>query len=248
MKKFNGVYLDYLRWYDSESGEVVRTKYSGEYKTEIEFSRKKLKTTKLEIKPVQPEVADNDSFYINGVASKGGRITIDTGKKAKLYISKRLVDFLYCSTNQPYRSCYRLGICDTNNLVKMHADPHIYIAYLSQEEMDNNVEYALRHTTYEDKPAKMQGRAFVYTDGKKFLVGRPYGKYGFEVRDALRRFFPNGLEEFYLDKASLEDGLIAFETDNFDAYDERRVKVCHDRLDNCFDKSVLYGGGIKWKN
>lgn len=243
MKKFNGVYEGFLRWYNSETGEVVRTKYNGEYKTEIDFSRGRLNTKMLDIVPVVPEVVEKDAFYINGIPSSGGRIALKTGGKPTLYISKRLIDFLYCSTNQPYRSCYALDRGIEDNLKKMCESPYIYIAYLSQEEMPNTEWRAKKYCPSEQMVPKMQGRAFVYTDGTHFLVGRPYGKYGFEVRDALRRFFPNGLEEFNIDY--FNQSIVNFERDNIDidCFRAGGVKIVHDLLDKCFNKSSLYQKG-----
>ena len=240
MKKFNGVYENYLRWYDSDTGEIVRTKYNHDYDTEIEFSRGRLNTKKLDIVPVIPEVIEKDAFYINGIPSSGGRIALKTGGKPTLYISKRLVDFLYCSTNQPYRSCYALDKGVEVNLKEMCESPYIFIAYLSQEEMPNNNWRALKFTKADQMVPKMQGRAFVYTDGTHFLVGRPYGKYGFEVRDALRRFFPNGLEEF--DVAAFNQRISNFERDNIQQdYDgSGKTYFVHDLLDKCFNKKALY--------
>ena len=241
MKKFNGVYECFLRWYDSETGDIVRTRYNGDYATEIEFSRNRLKTRKLGITPVIPEVVEENAFYINGVPSGGGRIALKTGGKPTLYISKRLVDFLYCSTNQPYRSCYSLDRGVANELKKMWESPYVFIAYLSQEEMPNDHFEGKRLCPKDETVAKMQGRAFVYTDGEHFLVGRPYGKYGFEVRDALRRFFPNGLEEFNL--GAFDAGIVEFERDNIVCLGNGEVKFCHDTLDYCFDKLSLYKRG-----
>lgn len=238
MKKFNGVYEVWLRWYDTDTGEIVRTRYNGDYASEIEFSRKRLKTRALGITPVIPEIIEDGAFYINGVPSSGNRIAIKTGGKPTLYISKRLVDFLYCSTNQPYRSCYSLDRDVSDYLKKMWESPYIYIAYLSQEEMPNGHICGKRLCPGDETVPKMQGRAFVYTDGTHFLVGRPYGKYGFEVRDALRRFFPNGLEEFKVGAFNPE--IVSFERDNIEPFPDGSVKFCHDTLDQCFDKKVLY--------
>ena len=247
MKKFNGVYESFLRWYDSETGDIIRTKYSGDYASEIEFSRKRLKTRKLGITPVIPEVVEEGAFYINGIPSAGGRIAIKTGGKPTLYISKRLEDFLYCSTNQPYRSCYGLDRDVHKSLMQMWKSPYIYIAYLSQEEMPNSHHYGKELCPKVEMVPKMQGRAFVYTDGEHFLVGRPYGKYGFEVRDALRRFFPNGLEEFKV--PCFDDKIVLFERDNIVAeFGVPDVKICHDTLDFCFDKGALYQRKKIWTN
>ncbi len=242
MRKFNGVYECFLRWYDSETGEIVRTRYNHDYDTEIEFSRGRLKTKPLDIVPVFPEVIEKNAFYINGVPSSGGRISLKTGGKPTLYISKRLVDFLYCSTNQPYRSCYSLDRGVQTDLKRMWESPYIYIAYLSQEEMPNET-LAGKSMCPDDKTVpKMQGRAFVYTDGSHFLVGRPYGKYGFEVRDALRRFFPNGLEEFQVD--IFNQKIVDFERDNINpTYGSTSVNFVHDLLDGCFNKKALYEKG-----
>lgn len=241
MKKFNGVYETYFRWYDTESGEITRTRNTGEYSSEIEFSRNKLKTRELSINPVIPEVVDKDAFYINGIPSSGGRIAIKTGGKPTLYISKRLVDFLYCSTYQPYRSCYSLDRGVRRDLTRMCESPYIYIAYLSQEEMPNSHPEGVCACPKDLNVPKMQGRAFVYTDGTHFLVGRPYGKYGFEVRDALRRFFPNGLEEFSI--GAFDQQICGFERDNIAELIGDKVKFVHDTLDFCFDKNKLYQKG-----
>lgn len=246
MKKFNGVYENYLRWYDSETGNIIKTKYTGDYATELEFSRKRLKTRELSITPVIPEVVEDGAFYINGIPSAGGRIAIKTGGKPMLYISKRLIDFLYCSTNQPYRSCYSLSNGVDPKLEEMWKSPYIYIAYLSSEEMPNDHWAAQKYNLKEQTVPKMQGRAFVYTDGEHFLVGRPYGKYGFEIRDALARFFPNGLEEFRL--AGFNENIIAFEQDNIMQCLDGSVLFCHDRLDKCFDKTALYQRKKIWIN
>lgn len=248
MKKFNGVYEHYLRWYDTESGAIVKTLYKGDFCSEIEFSRARLKTRQLGISPVIPEVVEEGAFYINGIPSSGGRIAIKTGGKPTLYISKRLVDFLYCSTNQPYRSCYRLGNAQvTEGLREMQKSPYIYIAYLSQEEMPNDNYDGVRLCPDDKTVPKMQGRAFVYTDGEHFLVGRPYGKYGFEIRDALKRFFPNGLEEF--DVRAFNQKIIDFEKDNINSnFLDGGVRICHDMLDMCFRKRDLYQGSKIWIN
>lgn len=246
MKKFNGVFETYFRWYDTETGEITRTRNTGDYAKEIDFSRKRLKTRELALMPVIPEVVEKDAFYINGVPSSDGRIAIKTGGKPTLYISKRLIDFLYCSTNQPFRSCYKLDNIVEDGLKKMWESPYIYIAYLSQEEMPNEHPVGQQYCSKDAMVPKMQGRAFVYTDGVHFLVGRPYGKYGFEVRDALRRFFPNGLEEFTLD--GFDNKIVSFERDNIYQKANGKIAFCHDTLDFCFDKGSLYQKAKIWIN
>lgn len=250
MKKFNGVYECYHRWYDTETGDITRVKYNGAYASEIDFSRNVLKTKKLDLVPEIPSEVDKDAFYINGIPSKDGRISFKTGGKLRLFISKRLVDFLYCSTNQPFRSCYRLDFAGYTPecLKEMRDNKYVYIAYLSQEEMPNENQIA-KLWCNDDTAPKMQGRAFLYTNGNKFLVGRPYGKQGFELRDALRRFFPNGLEEFDMPHDSFSNRLISFQNDNLYETGCDIVKIVHDRLDKCFDKTRLYTKGkINWKN
>ena len=71
--------------------------------------------------------ADSVSF-INGICSDDNlRITFATGARDKLVISKNLVDFLFCSTNQSFTSCFKLQNDTMNKLKKFCETDGYYI-------------------------------------------------------------------------------------------------------------------------
>lgn len=231
--KFSGTSMEFaLRWYNTETGEAIQKPYSSPYDTEIDFSRNVLKTKPIKLSLHPEHVPDKHGFWINGCqADKNKRITFATGTKNKLVISKNEVDFMFCTTNQPYASCYRLQNNTENALEKMQKCEGIYIVYLTQQD----AEYIWKDTTYTHP--KMSGRAFLYesVDKRHYLCGRPYGKLGFEIRDALRKWFPNGLEiGWELSEEQLDNA--RFERDNF----EMDGKAIHDRWDEVFNTGDLY--------
>lgn len=234
--KFNGVYQDVLRWYNSESGEIVAKPYEGVTKKEILFSRTVLKTKSMTLTIHPDHTPDKNGFWICGYqADKDGRITFQTGNKNRIVISKNETDFLFCSTNQPFRSCFSLQSGGPTQLKVLQRTPGIYITYVTQE----NADFEYRGHTYTHP--KMSGRAFLYVsqDGRKFTVGRPYGKNGFELRDALRRFFPNGLHIGW-ELSEEQKAVTNIEYDNFND-----THTIHDKYDNTFNDGSLYkAGGI----
>jgi hypothetical protein len=83
----------------------------------------------------------------------------------------------------------------------------------------------------------MSGRCFLYESlrDNKYTIGRPYGKNGFELRDALRRWLPNGSDiGFELSKE--QQDLAYFQQDNF-----RSRNTIHDNWDQVWkDGGNLY--------
>lgn len=232
--KFSGTSTDFaLRWYDTASGKISLKRYSDEYATETEFSRNVLKTKKLKLTIHPDHKPDPNGFWINGYqADENKRITFATGTKDKFVISKNEVDFLFCTSDQPFSSCYRLENGTSSSLKKMCACEGIYITYTTQQDST----YTFDGTEYTHP--KMSGRAFLYEseDKRHYLCGRPYGKQGFELRDALRRWLPNGLERYWeLSDKQME--LAYFEKDNFN---EVSRKAIHDCWDNVFNTGELY--------
>lgn len=231
--KFSGTSMEFaLRWYNTETGEAIARPYDSPYATEIEFSRNVLKTKPVKLSLHPEHKPDSNGFWINGYqADSENRITFATGTKNKLVISKNEVDFMFCTTNQPYASCYRLQNGTHSNLKKMQKTEGIYIVYLTQQDAKYDwlgIEYT---------HPKMSGRAFLYEsiDKRHYLCGRPYGKLGFEIRDALRRWLPNGLEfGWELTEDQMENA--RFERDNF----EMDGKAIHDRWDEVFNTNELY--------
>lgn len=236
--KFNGAAMCFAtRWYDTATGEVKEKAYTEPYTTEIEFSRAILKTKKRNLKIHPDHVPSNDGFWINGYqADKDQRITFTTGVKDKLVISKNAVDFMFCTTNQSYASCYRLQNGTESSLKRMHKCPGIYIVYTTQEDG----EYEWHGVNY--KHPKMSGRAFLYEseDKRHYTCGRPYGKVGLELRDVIRRWLPNGLEIGW-ELSNEQRQLVDFERDNF-GQDETTMKMVstHDRWDYIWDTGELY--------
>lgn len=229
-----------VRWYNPENGKILHKSLSDYDLThecsEIEFSRKIIKTQKrtMILHPDHTESPETiGAFYINGICSdKDLRITFATGVKDKLVISKNEVDFLFCSTNQSFTSCFKLENGTFGKLKKFNKTEGFYITYLTQD----NAEYEYDGVKYTHP--KMQGRAWLFEsdDHMHFLVGRPYGKSGYELRDALRRWLPNGTEKgWHLNKQQVAlDGL---EYDNFDNCNHTS---CHDIYDRTFNKKPLY--------
>lgn len=236
--KFSGTSMEFaLRWYNTETGEAISKPYNSPYDTEIDFSRNVLKTKPIKLSLHPEHKPDKDGFWINGCqADKNKRITFATGTKNKLVISKNEVDFMFCTTNQPYASCYRLQNGTETALKKMQKCEGIYIVYLTQQD----AEYTWHGTTYTHP--KMSGRAFLYEsiDKRHYLCGRPYGKLGFEIRDALRKWFPNGLEIGW-DLTDEQSDNARFERDNFNDIDGKTI---HDRWDEVFNTDELYTDGI----
>lgn len=240
--KFNGVDGGDggVRWYNPETGKVIR-KTLEDYElthecSEIEFSRKVIKTQKrkMSLHPDHvPSPKTKNAFYINGICSdKDLRITFVTGCRDKLVISKNLVDFLFCSTNQSFTSCFRLENDTYNRLSQFCNTDGYYITYLTQED----AEYDWRGIKY--KHPKMQGRAWLFEskDHLHFTVGRPYGKSGYELRDALRRWLPNGTEIGW----ELNESQKNLHGSQYDNFDNCRHVSCHDVYDKTFNRKPLY--------
>lgn len=230
--KFSGTSTDFaLRWYNTATGELKAVPYADEHYTEIDFSRNVLKTKQMTLRIHPDHIPDKDGFWINGYqADKNKRITFATGGKEKLVISKNEVDFMFCTTNQPYGSCYKLQNGTELDLKKMCHCKGVYIVYTTQQD----AQYVWGATEYTHP--KMSGRAFLYESicKRHYLCGRPYGKQGFEIRDALRRWFPNGLEigwELNDEQVNLE----YFEKDNF-----QDGKAIHDYWDYVFNTGEIY--------
>lgn len=230
--KFSGTSTDFaLRWYDPEKGDAIQRTYDKPYATEIEFSRAVLKTKKRTLTIHPDHKPDKNGFWLNGYqADKDNRITFTTGIKDKFVISKNEIDFLFCTTNQPYASCYKIDAVH-NSLKLMCKCQGIYITYTTQQD----AQFIWRGEEYTHP--KMSGRAFLYEseDRRHYTCGRPYGKVGFEIRDLLRRWLPNGLEIGW-ELSDDQKNLIEFERDNF-SNDGRTI---HDRWDRVFDTDELY--------
>lgn len=229
-----------VRWYNPENGKIVH-KTLEDYElthecSEIEFSRKIIKTTPRNMVLHPEHVPSPDTvgaFYINGICSdKDLRITFATGARDKLVISKNVVDFLFCSTNQSFTSCFKLANGTERKLRTFQETEGYYITYLSQDNAE--CEYCGQKYIH----PKMQGRAWLFEsrDHQHFLVGRPYGKSGYELRDALRRWLPNGTEIGW----KLNDAQIKLDGLQYDNFDLRNNVFCHDVYDKTFNPKALY--------
>lgn len=230
--KFNGTSTDFgMRWYNTETGEPISKPYEDKYITEIEFSRGVLKTKPRHLVIHPDHKPDECGFWFNGYqADANNRITFATGVKDKFVISKNEIDFMFSATNQSFWSCYRLQNGTRNDLIAMAKCPGIYVVYTTQEDA------TYKHGGKEYTHPKMSGRAFLYEseDGKHHTCGRPYGKVGFEIRDLLSRWLPNGLSIGW--KLSDEQNKLSyFEKDNFDD-----GITIHDRWDCVFNTDELY--------
>lgn len=232
-----------VRWYDTATGNIVHKgldEYGLDFNcTELQFSRQVIKTKPRHMIPHPahvPAPGKKGAFWINGICSDENlRITFATGTKDTIVISKNLVDFLFCSTNQPFTSCYKLQNGTQNMLTRYNECPGFYIAYITQE----FAEYEYHGKTYTHP--KMQARAWLFQseDGQHFTVGRPYGKTGYELREALRQWLPNGTERGWnLSEAQKE--LEHKQYDNF--YDG---KTRHDKYDRTFNAEPLYRDEFK---
>ena len=239
--KFNGVDGGDggVRWYDTEKGVVLRRTLD-EYGlthdvTEIAFSRLVVRTKerKMKLHPDhKPSPETEGAFYINGYCSdKDLRITFATGMRDKIVISKNLVDFLFCSTNQSFTSCFRLGNGD-RHLREFAKCPGYYITYIT----DSDAEYDFMGTHYVHP--KMQARAFLYESGdcRHYTIGRPYGKNAYELREALRKWLPCGTEVGW----KLTDAFIKLGGAQYDNFDNRKGITIHDQYDRTFNHKPLY--------
>ena len=244
--KFNGVDGGDggVRWYNPATGDVVHKELSA-YEldhscSELEFSRKVVKTKPRDMIPHPDHVPDpdnKDAFWINGFCSdKDLRITFATGMKDKIVISKNLVDFLFCSTNQPFTSCYRLDNGTEKKLEMYNKTPGYFIAYITQEDAT----YTFEDTEYTHP--KMQARCWLFRseDGQHYIVGRPYGKTGYELRETLRQWLPNGTEIGW-SLGDKQKGIIGYQYDNFDG----EGVAIHDKYDKTFNKDCLYKDEFK---
>lgn len=236
--KFNGTSTENAtRWYNTATGEIIEKKYDEPYFTEIEFSRAILKTKKRNLVIHPDHKPDKNGFWFNGYqADENQRITFSTGVKDKLVISKNEVDFMFCSTDQSFSSCYRLERGVEGELKEMSKAEDIYIVYTTQE--DGEYTYKMKKYIH----PKMSGRAFLYAskDHKCFTCGRPYGKTGFEIRDVMRRWLPSGLSiEWELNDD--QQILSRFQQDNFNGCGGKTI---HDRWDKVFDTLELYTDGL----
>lgn len=238
--KFNGVDGGDggVRWYDANKGEIIHKnleEYGETHEcTELEFSRKHVGThpRNMYIHPDHIESPGTEgAFWINGHCSdKDLRITFATGERDKIVISKNYVDFMFCSTDQSFTSCFNLSHGD-GQLKLFNRCPGYYITYITDGESD--YEYCGKMYTH----PKMQARAWLFesSNGQHYTVGRPYGKSGYELRDTLRRWLPNGTEVGW--KLSEEQ----LETCNGHQYDNWDVeKTVHDRYDATFNSKPLY--------
>lgn len=227
-----------VRWYNPETGNVIRKELS-DYELdhnvgEIEFSRMIIKSRKrvMTLHPDHKESPETEgAFWVNGICSdKDLRITFATGMKDKIVISKNLIDFLFCSTDQSFTSCFRLDNDTYGRLEMFNGVQGFFISYITQE----NVDYKYRDKIYNHP--KMMGRAWLFRNEstQHYTVGRPYGKSGYELRDALRRWLPNGTEIGW----ALNDeqkNIQRQEYDNF--YNGRTI---HDKYDKTFNSKKLY--------
>ena len=238
--KYNGVDAGDggVRWYNPETGNVIRKELS-DYDLdhsigEIEFSRMIIKSRKrkMELHPDHKESpATKGSFYINGICSDENlRITFTTGLKDKIVISNNEVDFLFCSTDQSFTSCFKLDNGNFDKLRRFNKADGIFISYITQEDC----EYEYNGVKY--KHPKMMGRAWVIRSEncEHFTVGRPYGKSGYELRDALRRWLPNGTEIGF----KIPDTLMEIQREEYDNI--YRGQTIHDKYDATFNKKKLY--------
>lgn len=238
--KYNGVDAGDggVRWYNPETGNVIRKSLS-DYELnhsvgEIEFSRMIIKSKKrvMELHPDhKPSPETEGAFYINGICSDANlRITFATGMKDKIVISNNEVDFLFCSTDQSFTSCFRLDNDTMGKLKRFHEADGIFISYITQEDAD----YEFRDVVYHHP--KMMGRAWIIRSAncEHFTVGRPYGKSGYELRDALRRWLPNGTEIGFKIPKTLEP-IQREEYDNI-----YRGQTIHDKYDATFNRDKLY--------
>lgn len=239
--KFNGVDGGDggVRWYDTEKGVVLRRDldaYGLDHScTELAFSRLVVKTKPrgMILHPDhKPSPETKGAFYINGICSDENlRITFATGMRDKIVISKNLVDFMFCSTNQSFTSCFRLGN-GAARLRNFANCPGYYITYIT----DSDAQYKFNGREYTHP--KMQARAFLYESGdnRHYTIGRPYGKNAYELRDALRKWLPCGTEVGW----PLTDAFKALNGEQYDNFDNRENITIHDRYDKTFDNTALY--------
>ena len=245
--RFNGVDAGDggVRWYDTEKGTVLRRSldaYGLDHScTELAFSRLVVKTKprKMMVHPDhKPSPTTEGAFYINGICSDENlRITFATGMRDRIVISKNLVDFLFCSTNQSFTSCFRLSN-GSEKLRKFAECAGYYIAYIT----DSEAEFEYCGTVY--KHPKMQARAFLYESGdnRHYTIGRPYGKNAYELRDALRKWLPCGTEVGW----ELTEAFKKLNGEQYDNFDNGRGITIHDKYDRTFNKNALYEDeGIK---
>lgn len=237
--KYNGVDGGHggIRWYNPSDGKVIQ-KFLDDYGLdhsvgELEFSRQVIKTKPrgMILHPDHvPSPETEGSFYMNGICSdKDLRITFATGMRDKIVISKNIVDFLFCSTNQSFTSCFGLHNGD-EQLRRFQKTKGYYICYIT----DGDGEYEYKGKKYIHP--KMQGRAWLFESGccTHYTVGRPYGKTGYELREALRKWLPNGLEIGW----KLTSDFLALNGAQYDNFD--REKTIHDSYDKTFNSEKLY--------
>ena len=237
--KYNGVDAadGGVRWYNPESGNIIHRTldhYELDHSvSELEFSRKVIKTKPRGMTLHPDHIASPETkgaFYINGICSdKDLRISFATGMRDKIVISKNLVDFLFCSTNQSFTSCFRLQNGDAH-LREFQRTEGYYICYIT----DGEGEYEFDGVKYIHP--KMQARAWLFESEccSHYCVGRPYGKNGYELREALRKWLPNGLEIGW-DLTQGFKNLNGKQYDNF-----RNGKIVHDVYDRTFNHDGLY--------
>lgn len=238
--KYNGVDAGDggVRWYNPETGNVIHKElcdYGLDHSvSEIEFSRQVIKSKKrvMELHPdhiSSPET--KGAFYINGICSdKDLKITFSTGIRDRLVISKNLVDFMFCSTDQSFTSCFKLENETYSKLKRFNETEGFFITYIYQE----TGKYIYQGKEYEHP--KMMGRAWLFRSGdaEHYTVGRPYGKSGYELRDALRRWLPNGTEIGW----RLNSSQIDIQREEYDNF--YHGKTIHDKYDATFNASKLY--------
>lgn len=235
--KYNGILNSNYEWYNKEtccrqsiffdtivdgiSNEESRPtkEIVNELRDEISFSRKYLGTKKLEnIHISQKHIPDPEGKWFMGYqADKDGRITFETNNGLFLVISKNPVDINYCTSDQPYASCYKASNSYnflTSFVLKTVNTKYVWISFITDgskrisEDDDafvGSYDYGdgngSTHIDLHQEHFIYKGRAWIYVDntGANFMVGRPYGKYGYELRDAIRRLSPTGLTTFELD-------------------------------------------------
>lgn len=238
--KFNGVDGGDggVRWYNPESGKILHKELSDygldHSVSELAFSRLVIKTRRrvMTLHPDHvPSPGTEGAFYINGICSdKDLRITFATGMRDRIVISKNEVDFLFCSTDQSFTSCFRLGNGDAK-LRKFARCEGYYITFITD---GTTSDYRYEGKTYTH--FKMQARAFLFEseDNLHYTVGRPYGKSGYELRDALRRWLPSGTEIGWNLRMSFLE-LHGEQYDNFNG-----ECTIHDKYDRTFNRDPLY--------
>jgi hypothetical protein len=218
--RYNGILKKTFELYDRVKGcrvPLSSTK-AMRCKNEKEFSKVILCIPMAKkIKLAQSHIADKIRTKLFGIQfDKDNRITFETDTKLKIVISKNPIDFLFATTGQPYDSCYTFGTIEdllVSSDKKQLSKHNIYICFatLGEKRIDIPSEIDGSQTKYAEPMEHFiyQGRAWLYTNemGDRCYVGRPYGNYGYFLRDAIGRISPSGLTTGFTFSQELYDNV-----------------------------------------